>query len=66
AELQERIAEFKGGEKVRLTIFRNDKLREFDITLRLQDVPAYKIVKVEKPTKLQKAIFESWLKTTWD
>jgi len=65
-ELQQRIAELKPGDKITLTVLRDNRLRQFDVTLRLQDVPAYKIVKVEKPTNLQKAIFESWLKTKWE
>jgi predicted metalloprotease with PDZ domain len=66
SELQDRIGEYKPGDKVKITLFREDELREFDVTLRLQDVPPYKIVKVEKPTDLQKAIYESWLRTKWE
>jgi len=64
-DLQDRLADYKPGDKVRLTLFRRDRLREFDITLRLQDVPPYWVSRVEQPTPLQKSIFESWLKTTW-
>lgn len=66
SDLPERIAEMKPGDKVRLTVFRRDRLREIDITLRLQDVPVYKVTKVERPTPLQKAIYESWLNTKWE
>jgi predicted metalloprotease with PDZ domain len=66
SDLQDRLADYKPGEKVRLTVFRRDRIREFEITLRLQDVPAYKVAKVEHPTPLQKTIFESWLKATWE
>ena len=66
SDLQERIAEHKAGDKVRITFFRDDNLREINITLRLQDVPSYKVVKVTTPTPLQKSIYESWLKTKWD
>jgi predicted metalloprotease with PDZ domain len=65
-DLQSRVAEYKPGETVKITLFRRDELREFNVTLRLQDVPPYKIVNVEHPTDLQKAIYESWLKTTWE
>jgi len=61
SDLQDRIAEYKPGDAVKITLFRGDKLREFDVTLRLQDVPPYRIVRVEKPTDLQRAIYESWL-----
>jgi predicted metalloprotease with PDZ domain len=66
SDLQERIAEFKPGDKVKITLLREDTLREFEVALRLEDIPPYKIVKVEKPTDLQKAIYESWLKTKWE
>lgn len=63
SDLQDRIAELKAGDKIKLTFFRDDRLREFEVTLRLQDVPAYTIVKVKDPTPVQKAIYESWLRT---
>jgi predicted metalloprotease with PDZ domain len=66
SDLQERIAEFKPGEKVKISLFREDTLREFEIVLRLQDVPPYRVVKSAQPTPLQKSIFESWLKTKWE
>jgi predicted metalloprotease with PDZ domain len=65
-DLPERLADYKPGDRVKLTVFRRDHLREFEITLRLQDVPSCKVTKVEQPTPLQKSIFESWLKTTWE
>ncbi|MCX6132290.1 MAG: PDZ domain-containing protein [Ignavibacteriales bacterium] len=66
SDLPDRVAEFKPGEKVKVTLFREDALREFDVTLRLQDVPPYKVVKTANPTPLQKSIYESWLKTKWE
>jgi predicted metalloprotease with PDZ domain len=65
-DLQDRISEHKAGETVKVTIFRDDKLKDFTIVLRLQDIPSYKIAKIAHPTELQKAIFESWLKTKWE
>ena len=64
--MTDRIAEFKPGDKVKITVFRDNKLRDFEATLRLQDVPAYKAIKTTNPTPLQKAIFESWLSTKWE
>ena len=66
SDLPDRLADYKPGDKVKLTVLRRDRLREFEITLRLQDVPPYWVSKVERPTPLQKSIFESWLKTTWE
>jgi predicted metalloprotease with PDZ domain len=66
SDLQDRLTDYKPGDKVKLTVLRRDRLREFEITLRLQDVPPYRVTKVEQPSPLQKSIFESWLKTTWE
>jgi predicted metalloprotease with PDZ domain len=65
SELTDRIADFKPGDEVKITVFRDNMLREFEATLRLQDVPAYKATKTASPTPLQKAIFESWLTAKW-
>jgi predicted metalloprotease with PDZ domain len=66
SEFQDRIAEFKAGDMVSVTFFRDDALRELEVTLRLQDVPSYKAVKTANATPLQKSIYESWLKTKWE
>ena len=66
ADLANRIGDMMVGDTVKLTVFRDDKLREFAVRLRNQDVPSYNIVKVGNPTDLQKKIYESWLKTRWD
>jgi len=63
ADLTQRIPEMKAGERIKFTVFRDDLLREFDVTLRNQEVPAYKLVKTKNPTELQKAIYAGWLKT---
>lgn len=64
-DLNNRISEMKDGDKATLTVFRDDRIREFSVALRNQDVPAYKVVKVGNPTDLQKKIYEGWLKTSW-
>lgn len=64
-DLQTRIAEMKAGEKVTLTVFREDKLRQFEITLKDQPIPEYKIEKAKTPTDLQKATFHDWLGLEW-
>jgi predicted metalloprotease with PDZ domain len=66
ADLVHRILEMVPGEKVKLSLFRDDELREFNMELRKQEVGAYKVTKAEKPTSLQKKILESWLNAKWD
>lgn len=64
-DLVHRIGEMSPGEKVRLSVFREDRLREFEIQLRKQEVPSYRVTKVEKPTALARKILESWLNVKW-
>jgi predicted metalloprotease with PDZ domain len=64
-DLTNRIADMKAGDKVRLTVFRNEKLREFDVTLRNQEVPGYRVARVANPTEQQKSIYEGLLNTSW-
>jgi predicted metalloprotease with PDZ domain len=64
-ELTNRIAEMKEGDRVKLMVFRDEKLREFEVTLRNQDVPNYWVRNVDNPAELQKAIHDDWLRTSW-
>ncbi len=65
-DITDRVAEMKPGEKVTLTIFREDQLRNIEITLKLQDVPPYRVTRMKEVTDLQKRIYESWLHAEWD
>lgn len=60
-----RINEMKIGDTFTITVFRNDKLRDFHIKIGSTPVPTYTVSKIKNPTPEQKSIFESWLKTTW-
>ncbi len=64
-DIADRIADMKADDKVIVSFFRRDRLKEVEITLRLQSVPAYSVSKTANPTPLQKSIYESWLRTTW-
>lgn len=64
-DLQARIADMSAGAKVTLTVFRDDKIRQFEITLKNQTIPEYKVEKTKTPTDLQKAIFQDWLGIDW-
>lgn len=64
-DLSDRIAARKAGEKVRFTVMRDDRLREFQVVLEANPVPSYRVKKVDKPSALQKAIYESWLGASW-
>ncbi len=60
------IGEMKIGDTVKITVMRNDRLREFNVTLGANPVSNYTVRKTDNPSELQKSIFESWLATSWD
>ncbi len=65
SDLGERIAAFKAGDKVSVTVFRDDHLRTISVTLKTSPLQSYKVVRLEQPTDLQKRIYESWLGSAW-
>lgn len=60
AFLNNYLGEKKSGDKVKLTIFRYDELRGFEITLGEKSSATYKISAVEDPTDAQKALYLSY------
>ncbi len=66
ADFVARINERSVGESVTLALFRNDRLRTCRVTIGRMPTPTYALVRVKNPTREQKTVFESWLKTGWD
>ena len=52
----------KPGDKIKLTVFRFDELREIEVTLDGRAKSDYKIVPVENPTDEQKRLYREYLK----
>lgn len=65
SDLSDRVAERRSGDALTLSVFRNDKLREFTVIVGTSPVPGYKIVKAGAPTEMQKKIYEAWLRSSW-
>jgi predicted metalloprotease with PDZ domain len=63
--IEKRLKELKKGEKVRLTVFKNDKLKEISLALQDRNVRKYSIEKTSSPAEMQKSIFEKWLGVKW-
>ncbi|MBS1149316.1 MAG: Peptidase [Myxococcaceae bacterium] len=61
-----RLEDKKPGDKVRLMLFRRDRLTEVEVTVGAKPADAVYLARVERPTDEQKAAFKSWLGTTWD
>jgi predicted metalloprotease with PDZ domain len=55
------LSEKKAGDKVKLTIFRFDQLREIEITLGERIAPNFSIFAVKNPTEEQKALYRGYL-----
>jgi predicted metalloprotease with PDZ domain len=56
-----RLAERKPGDRVTITLFRNDDLRAFEIRLGGRVVTAYRILPVPNPTADQRQTYQRWL-----
>jgi predicted metalloprotease with PDZ domain len=56
-----RLAEKKPGERVTITLFRNDDLRTFDIRLGGRAVATYRILPIANPTNDQRQAYQKWL-----
>lgn len=64
-EMESRIKQLSSGDTVKFTIFRTDKLLEFNLKMEELRLANYSLEKVNEPTALQKAIYEKWLETKW-
>ena len=61
ARVQQYVGERKPGDKVRLTIFRTDRLRDIDFTLGENNRKDYSIIPVEKPTEQQQRLYRDYM-----
>jgi predicted metalloprotease with PDZ domain len=58
--LQSYIGEKKPGDKVRMTIFRHDRLRDIEFTLGVNERTVYRFIKEPQPTAEQRAGYERY------
>lgn len=56
------IGEKKPGDKVKMTVFRFDKLRDIDFTLGKNIRKSYEIATVESPSDAQKKLYQDYLR----
>jgi predicted metalloprotease with PDZ domain len=56
-----RLSERKPGDRITLTIFRNDDLRTFDIRLGGRAVAPYRILPLPNPGESQRQSYQKWL-----
>ena len=65
-EIEKAVSARKKGDTVTLTVFRDNVLKEFRVTVKESPVPEYSIGKITEPTPAQKLTYEQWLSTTWE
>ncbi len=64
--VEKKLKEMKEGEKVKLAVFKNNELKNFNIKLEDSKVPKYRLEKSANPTPLQKSVYEGWLGVKWE
>ena len=66
ADYTKAINVLKPGDKVVITVARDDWLREIDVVIGESMDKSYYIFQTENPSDLQKAVYESYFITEWD
>lgn len=60
-DLNARLADRKPGDKIRMTIYRFDRLRELEITLGARAPEQYRLTVLPNTSDAQKEIYQGWL-----
>jgi predicted metalloprotease with PDZ domain len=60
-ELSERLKDFAAGTTVKVTLFRDGRLLERQLTPRVEPAGSWQISPVAKPSRQQKAYYQAWL-----
>jgi predicted metalloprotease with PDZ domain len=63
AFLQSYLAEKRPGDKIKVTVFRYDELRDFEITLGGRAAQNYRITAVDSPTEAQRNLYRGYFGT---
>ena len=62
-DFKERLKDFRQGQQLKLTLFRDGRLLEKSVTPTALTFTGWKIKPVERPTASQKAYYKAWLGT---
>jgi predicted metalloprotease with PDZ domain len=65
ATLSERLADRQPGDRVTLTLFRRDELREVTLALGQRPYNQVKITPLPDATAQQRSLYEAWLRARW-
>jgi predicted metalloprotease with PDZ domain len=61
AQLNDRLKNYQPGDTIQLTVFHQDELRTYPVTLMAPRPKAYQLVAVEQPSSIQASNFQGWL-----
>lgn len=64
-QVTDRLSDFNIDDSIRLTVFRAEQLREFQVKLQAEEIPEFTVKHRDNPTELQKKIYEDWLGAVW-
>ena len=59
--VEKKLNELKAGEKVEITVFKQNKLKKVILKLEDRKITKYHLQKITEQSDLQKSVFESWL-----
>jgi predicted metalloprotease with PDZ domain len=62
---EKRLDEREPGERLRVTVFRSGFLKDLVVTLGRKENATWVLKRVDRPTPLQKRIYEGWLWAKW-
>ncbi|MBK4732056.1 M61 family metallopeptidase [Oxynema sp. CENA135] len=64
--LEERLKDYQPGDRVEVSLFHQEELRTYPVTLAEPRPKSYQLVSVSNPTVEQEKLFKGWLETTLD
>ena len=53
--------QFKDGDKIKVLVSRDDKIKELEITLKETHNSSYQLIEISNPTEKQQMIYKKWL-----
>ncbi|WP_416674726.1 M61 family metallopeptidase [Egbenema bharatensis] len=66
SDLSDRLKCYAAGETIHVSVFHQDELRTYRVTLTEPRPTSYQLVPVKDPSPAQKQALEGWLGTTWE
>ena len=64
-QLNERLKEYKEGDKIQVTLFHQDELKTVSVKLAQPQFSRYQVIKIKNPSQMQIDNFSGWLERTF-